>query len=326
MQVVNAEITKPTPPSPELWQNRRYFSIGAQYKARFGTRMQKIALSVSQSCPNRLSDIGACLFCDEWGSAGVHVRPDLELMNQVQQYKKGMQARYNATQYLAYFQPYTTTFSRTQQLEAQIRLVLKDPDIKGIILGTRPDCLNASLLKLLHQLSQETYVAVELGIQSFDDSGLIFLNRGHDAQCAIEGVHKLKELKQVDTGVHLIFGLPGETDEDTYFAVEKINQLQVDNVKLHNLHVLNNTPLADLYRSGSFRPWDLQRYIQAVVLFLEHCSPQVAFSRLAAKATRFEELIAPAWTAEKMRPINEIEKRLLETQSWQGKQYTGPWI
>jgi len=306
---------------PESFHGLRYRSIGNHYKERFGHRVQKIALSVSQSCPNRLSDIGACVFCDEWGSAGIHVRAEMELKDQLKNYKEGMRDRYPTHHFLAYFQPYTTTFERSKQLESQINIALADPDVEGVILGTRPDCLNKSLLSMLEELAKKTYVCVELGIQSFNDEALVYLNRGHNVQTAIEGMHKLKALDNVEVGVHLIFGLPGETDVDTLAAVKQVNDLKFDNVKLHNLHVLKNTPLELAYNKGEFVPWEMDRYTDAVVLFLEHCAPEIAISRLAAKATRSEELIAPEWSSKKMLPINAIEKKLQLAGTWQGCKY-----
>ncbi|MDT8445705.1 MAG: TIGR01212 family radical SAM protein [bacterium] len=307
------------PALPEAWGGKRYYTVGEHYKRRFGRKVFKIALSVSQSCPNRQNDVGACVFCDEWGSAGIYVRPQLDLSAQMEQYKEGMKKRFKAQAFLAYFQPYTNTFARTKELEAQIRLALADPEVLGVILGTRPDCLNQSLFDLLRDLQKETYVSVELGVQSFDDAALTFLNRGHDAAQAIRAIERLKTETQVEVGVHLILGLPEEKETQVVAAAQRINQLQVDDVKLHNLHVLKNTPLEALYNQGQFLPLELEDYASSAVTFLEHLSPQVALGRLAAKATRAEELIAPAWTAEKMRPIRVIEQLLESRQTFQGR-------
>jgi len=307
---------------PDSFQGMRYRSIGNHYKEIFGHRVQKITLSVSQSCPNRQSDIGACTFCDEWGSAGIHVRPELALKAQLAGYKEGMRLRYPTHKFLAYFQPYTNTFERSKELEGQIKTALSDPDVEGVILGTRPDCLNKNLLSMLEDIGQDTYVCVELGVQTFDERALAYLNRGHDVQTSIDGILKLKGLSNVEVGVHLMFGLPGEVNAHTLKAVDAVNRFEVDNVKLHNLHVLKNTPLEYAYRKGQFVPWEMSRYTDAVVTFLEHCSPDISIARLAAKATRSEELVAPEWVSKKMLPINEIENKLKEAGTWQGIKYS----
>lgn len=310
------------PPFPESWGGRRYHSISQAYQKRFGRKVHKLALSVSQSCPNRSSEIGACVFCDEWGSAGIYVRPELSVAAQIAAYKAGMKDRFRTQGFLAYFQPYTNSFTRTKDLEVQLRAALQDPEVLGLIIGTRPDCLNKSLFPLLAELAQETYVCVELGVQSYEDPALAFLNRGHGAAESTEAVLRLKEVPGLEVGVHLIFGLPQEGDPEILFAAQETNRLGVDNVKLHNLHVLKNTPLETLYRQGGFVPLELEEYARRVVLFLEHASPTLAVGRLAAKASREEELVAPAWTAQKMPPINRIEGMLKSQNTWQSRLWT----
>jgi radical SAM protein (TIGR01212 family) len=151
---------------------------------------------------------------------------------------------------------------------------------------------------------------LELGLQSFFDHHLTFLHRGHDVQCGYDAIAKLHEHTGVDIGIHLMFGLPNETNEEIIQTAHILNELPISNVKLHNLHVLSNTPLAEIYKRGEFQPVELQEYIDKVTLFLQHLSPDIAVQRLAAVASRWDELIAPQWTKEKMRPTQMIEDQL----------------
>ena len=303
------------------WDNHRYFPISQYYKERFGEKVYKVSVSIAETCPNRQpnSRMPLCIFCDEWGSAAYHLERDKSLRDQIITNRDKISRRYRAKQFLVYFQSYTNTFYRVSELEQRFKVALSEDNIRGIVLGTRPDCLPSRVLPLLKKTHEEHYVMVELGLQSFFDHHLDFLQRGHDAARGYEAIHKLYEHTGVDTGIHLIFGLPDETDEDIIQTAEILNELPVSNVKLHNLHVLTKTPLADLYHQGKFKPIELEEYVNKVTLFLEHLSPNIAVQRLAAVASRWDELIAPAWTKEKMRPTQMIEDRLKTQNTWQGK-------
>jgi len=162
-------------------------------------------------------------------------------------------------------------------------------------------------------------LSIELGIQTFDDQQLIFLRRGHDREVAIRAIKQLKKIPNLNICAHLIFGIPGESDQQLIEAANLLNELSVDGVKLHNLHVLKNTPLAEEYSSGNFSPIDLQDYAERVVLFLENLDQKISIHRLTAVAPRWDELIAPEWTKEKMRPVQYIENLLAIRETWQGR-------
>ncbi len=300
---------------------RRYFPISQFYRQRFGEKVYKVSVSIAETCPNRQenSRMPLCIFCDEWGSAAYHLERDRPLAEQIIINRDKIARRYRAKSFLVYFQSYTNTFDRVSELEQRFNIALQQDNIKGIVLGTRPDCLPNRVLPLLKQTHEQHYVMLELGLQSFFDHHLEFLQRGHDVQRGYDAIHKLHEHTGVDIGIHLMFGLPGETDEELIKTAEILNSLPINNVKLHNLHVLSNTPLALQYQLGKFKPVELEEYIHKVTLFLEYLSPDIAVQRLAAVASRWDELIAPAWTREKMRPTQAIEDHLKEQDIWQGK-------
>lgn len=299
---------------------RRYFPISRYYRERFGEKVYKVSVSVAERCPNRGPNgrLEPCIFCDEWGSAAYHLERDRPLREQIRVNRDRVARRYRARRFLVYFQSYTNTFDRVSRLEERFEVALSERDVCGLALGTRPDCLPARVLPLLRRTHEARYLMVELGVQSLFDHQLRFLQRGHDAATGVEAVSRLHGETGVDIGVHLMFGLPGETDEEVVATARRINGLPVSNVKLHNLHVLAGTPLERLHREGRFEPVPLPVYAERVALFLRHLSPRVAVQRLAAVANRWDELVAPDWAREKMRPAQVIEERLAALDARQG--------
>ena len=306
------------------WGNHRYFPISQFYKNKFGEKVYKVSVSIAQTCPSRQknSRMPLCIFCDEWGSAAYHLERDKPLKEQIIINQAKIAKRYHANKFLVYFQSYTNTFERVSELEQRFAIALSQEHIDGIVLGTRPDCLPTRLLPLLKKNHKNNYVMVELGLQSFFDHHLDFLHRGHDVQSGYDAIHKLDQQTGVDIGIHLMFGLPNETHDEIIQSANILNKLPISNVKLHNLHVLSNTPLATLYQEGQFSPVELDEYIEKVILFLQYLSPKISVQRLAAVASRWDELVAPQWTKEKMRPTQMIEDRLLALNTYQGQLFS----
>jgi len=312
-----------SPQPGEPFQGRRYFPISQYFRQRFGERVAKISVSIAETCPNRSpnSSMEACVFCDDWGSAAYHLEKDRELVDQIRHNKKLVSRRLKSKQFLVYFQSYTNTLDKINILQQRFETALSEEYVGGLVVGTRPDCLPERIFPLLNDMCQKSYVLVEIGAQSFFNDQLEFLKRGHSAEKNIEAVLKLSQRTGVDIGVHLIFGMPDETPERLIETARIINQLPVSNVKLHNLHVLTNTTLAEMYHRNEFVPDELDVYADKVILFLRHLSPDVAVQRLAAIANRWDELIAPKWTGKKMGPLDFIESRMKEAGYLQGDLY-----
>lgn len=311
------------------WQGRRYYPISQYFKNRFGEKTGKISVSVAERCPNRTSSLStnsgktpeACIFCDEWGSAAYHLERDRDLVDQIQHNKKLVSRRLKNTKFLVYFQSYTNTLDKIATLQQRFATALAEEDVCGLVIGTRPDCLPERLFALLDEVSQKTYLMIELGVQSFFNDQLEFLKRGHTAEASIDAIQLLAKRTHVDIGIHLMFGMPYETESRIIETAHIINRLPISNVKLHNLHVLKNTPLELIYHRGEFIPDELPEYAEKVILFLQHLSPQIAVQRLAALSNRWNELIAPAWTSQKMQPIEFIEGLMKERGIFQGDKY-----
>lgn len=305
------------------WQGRRYYPISQYFRRRFGERVAKISVSIAETCPNRSPDnaLDPCIFCDEWGSAAYPLEKDRALLEQIRFNKSLVSRRLKSQRFLVYFQSYTNTLDKVEILRQRFATALSEDYVDGLVVGTRPDCLPRRIFPLLEEMSQRSYVMVELGAQSFFNDQLEFLKRGHSAEKNIEAVFALARHTHVDIGVHLIFGMPGETPARLIETARIINNLPISNVKLHNLHVLTNTALAQMYRRGEFVPDELDAYADKVILFLRHLAPTVAVQRLAAVASRWDELIAPKWTGQKMQPIDFIENRMRHAGVVQGDLY-----
>ena len=263
----------------------------------------KIPVSIAENCPNRagIKGMKTCIFCDDHGSFAYPDSQGTELRGQIESHREKVSQRFNAKAFLVYFQAYTTTFSSLNKLKEGFDIALSYPDVAGLVVGTRPDCLSEAVLRTWKEYAQKTFLGIELGIQSFDDEQLLWMRRGHTASQAIKGIERIHNETGVDVGVHLIFGWPTENDKQIIETAKLCNSLPITNVKLHNLHVLKGTPLADMYHAGEFAPVDFDTYAHRVGLFLDHLSPKIAVHRLAALSSRWDELIAPDWNRHKMR-------------------------
>jgi len=303
------------------WNGLPFRPISQHYLALFGKKVYKIPVVIADDCPNRrgLKGMKPCVFCDEWGSAAHSEAFEINLQEQIIKYREQINKRYKAEQFLVYFQAYTNTFLKLQSLEMHFQTALKFDFVKGLVVGTRPDCLSKGVLDLWSKTQEQKPVFVELGVQSFDDKQLSFLQRGHSAEDSIKAIHKIHTQTKVDLGIHLIFGNPGETSNDIIRAAQICNELPITNVKLHHLHVLKNTPLESMYSLGDFSPINFEQYCENVRLFLEHLSPAIYVQRLAAYSSRWNELVAPAWTVNKMKTHQGIIDHLRSKQSYQSK-------
>ena len=298
-----------------------YYPISKYYATRFGEKVYKIPVTVADDCPNRrgLRGMQTCVFCDEWGSAANKDSRKFDLRTQIEQIKAQLEKKYHARKFLVYFQAYTNTFLKLQVIRDYYETALSYPDVVGLVIGTRPDCLSKAVFETWNSFADRTPVFVEFGVQTFNDEQLDFLRRGHTAKQSIDAILTTKREANVNIGIHLMFGLPGETDEQMIETAKLCAELPIDNVKLHNLHVLKNTPLAEMYARGEFKPADFETYSRRVRIFLQHLPARIAVHRLGAVASRWDELIAPEWTRYKMQTFQEIVAEMRTFGAFQGQ-------
>ncbi len=302
------------------WPGLPYHSVSEHYKRIFKEKVYKIPVAVVDDCPNRmgLKGMQTCSFCDVWGSAAREASFQMTLDTQIETYHQLIAKKYKAKKYLVYFQAYTNTFTKIPVLRQNFETALKYPFVSGFVLGTRPDCLSEAVLNLWQEYCQKSFVAVELGVQSFFNPHLEFMRRGHTAEDSLAAVKKISEKTTVDLGIHLIFGSPEESERQVIETARICNDLPITNVKLHNMHVLKNTELEKWHLAGTYAPIELPEYTHKVQLFLSHLHPRIAINRLTAYAPRWDELIAPKWTADKMGPHQAIVDFMRAEKIYQG--------
>jgi len=308
------------------WQGLPYYPISQFYSKKFGGKVSKLPVSVAGSCPNRegLRGMETCIFCDKHGSAAYPESRELELRRQIEENRLKINSGKHSGKCLIYFQAYTNTFMKVAKLREQFEVASQFDDVVGVVIGTRPDCISETLFELLNEYSERYFISVELGVQSFQDEALEWMKRGHSAERSIKAINKLRlKCPHLDLGVHLMFGWPMETHEHVLEAAKICSKLPIDNVKLHNLHVLKETELEMRYLNKEFKLINRSEYAQRVTLFLQNLRPDIAVHRLAASASRWDELVAPIWVRNRMENYQYIVDWMRRDETFQGHKYEG---
>lgn len=307
---------------PSFWLDKPYYSFHAYCQNVFHEKLYKIALHAGMTCPNRdgTLDSRGCIFCNG-GSGDFAVKAaGLTISQQIRQGLSLFGDKQTGTRFIAYFQAYTNTYAPVSRLEALYTQALEDPQIAGISIATRPDCLPEDVLNLLLSLKQswpDKFIWVELGLQTIHRQTADYIRRGYPLSCFTNAVTALA-LRQIPVIVHIILGLPGETERQMYETVSYINTLPVFGVKLQLLHVLQDTDLAGDYLCGKFRVMEQEEYIHTVTGALERLSPEIVIHRLTGDGPR-ELLLAPKWSLHKRTVLNRIHHDMRVRNIWQGK-------
>ena len=300
---------------------KRYNDLNTHLRDIFGCRVQKITVDAGLTCPNRDGSLstGGCTYCNIRGSgSGAHAR-GLSITQQLINGKKSLSKRYKAKKFLAYFQSFSNTYAPLPTLKHLYDEALSIDDVVGLSIGTRPDCVDEPVLKLLQTYAERYLVWIEYGLQSANDTTLEAINRGHDVQCFIDTVEKTKG-RGIKICAHVILGLPHETRQDVLRTAATIARLGVDGVKLHLLYVVEGTRLDALYQRGEYKCLEQQAYVDLVCDFLERIPSEMVVQRLTGDPHR-SELVAPAWSLNKTETLEQIRKTLENRDSWQGKYF-----
>jgi radical SAM protein (TIGR01212 family) len=300
-----------------------YQMFSEHLKQRFGVRVHKISVDAGFGCPNRDgSRTGSgCLYCDPAGAAAVGIERNLSIAAQLELGKEVMSRKYKARKFMAYFQPFTNTFAPVERLRSLYDEALTVDDILGISVGTRPDCVPATVLDMLTEYHERTYFWLELGLQSSHDRTLAWLRRGHDFATFVTACREARA-RGLRVCAHVILGLPGESRADMLATAEALAELQVEGVKLHLLHVLNNTPLGDLYVADKIHVMDMDEYVELVVDVIERLPPATLVHRLTGDGPR-SQLLAPLWSLKKWEVLNAIDAEFTRRNSQQGACWKG---
>jgi radical SAM protein (TIGR01212 family) len=294
-------------------------TFGTAIFERFGQRVHKIAIDAAFTCPNRdgSKGRGGCTFCNNT-SFSPNGRQPQPIATQIEAGRRVIRARTGARCYLAYFQAYTNTYAEPAHLRQLYESALAEPDVLGLAVGTRPDCVPSAVLDLLAEYQQRGYeVWLELGLQSSFDKTLQAVNRGHGFEEYRQAV-KAARARELKVCTHLILGLPGETAWHYDRTLERVLAEGVDGLKLHPLHVVKGTQLANAWRRGDYQPLEMQDYIHHVANLVEQTPPEIIFHRLTGTAAN-RILLAPRWCSQKWRVLNGIMQELQQRGSRQGR-------
>lgn len=300
--------------------DKRYNQFSAYLKNKFGAKVYKITLDAGFSCPNRDGTIstGGCIFCDDGGSFSQAHSNLLSIEEQVNIGAKTLHDRFKAEKFMSYFQAYTNTYKSVNELEKIYKSALNHPDVVGLSIGTRPDCVEDDKLNLISDIAQDYYTWVEYGLQSIHNKTLKKINRGHDFDCFLKAYERTKE-KGINVCTHVIFGL-WETRDEILETAQKLAELKVDGVKIHMLCALKDTKLAKLYENKEIDFMSEEEYVNLVCDFLEILPQTTTIHRLAGNGLK-KNLIAPRWLGAKLDCLNKIDRELLKRNSYQGSKH-----
>ena len=297
---------------------KRYNAFSDELKRRFSCKVQRISVDAGFSCPNRdgTLDTAGCIFCGGHGSGSHGIRRDLSVTAQIEDGKEVMVRKYRAERFIAYFQAYSNTHAPVERLCALFDEALAVPGVVGIIVATRPDCLSDAVLDYLGELNRRTYLWLELGLQSMHDKTLDLINRRHDHACSVSAIERAT-VRGLRVCAHVILGLPGETRTEMLAMAGELNRLSVAGVKLHLLHVMKGTRLAEMYGRGEVAVLDRDGYAGVVCDFLELLNPGVLIHRLTGEGGH-GHLVAPLWSLRKFEILNLIDAELERRGTRQG--------
>jgi uncharacterized protein len=307
-------------PKPEFWKNnKRYYDLKSYWHNLFGCNVHKLQIDAGFTCPNRdgLVAEGGCIYCDGRGS---QLRQQGTLPSVAVQIADGKKYyRGKAEKFIAYFQTFTNTYAPVERLKLIYDEALNEENVVGLSIGTRPDSLPAETIELLRDYAHKYHVWVELGLQSIHDKTLQLINRGHNAQQFLGGV-KAMAGRNINICVHIIIGLPGESDQDILQTAHTLASLPINGIKIHSLLALKGTPLGEMYQNGVINIISKDKYVSLVCDILEILPPQIVIQRLTADGYR-DIFLAPSWAENKLDVLNSINRELERRDSYQGKHY-----
>lgn len=300
---------------------KRYRDFSDFLSAHFDGKVQKISLHAGFSCPNRDGSIGVggCTYCNNQTFSPEYCHTGKSITCQLDEGVAFFARKYPDMRYLAYFQAYTNTYGEFSELKRKYEEALAHPGVVGIIIGTRPDCMPDVLLSYLSDLSRRTFVLVEYGVESASDETLRRINRGHDFATSVDAIRRTAAAG-VAVGAHMILGLPGESRDMILTHADRLSQLPLDTIKLHQLQLIRGTRMAREYElaPGDFHLYDVDEYIDLAIDFAERLSPSIAIERFVSQSPA-ELLIAPNWGLKNHEFTARLLRRMRERDSWQGK-------
>lgn len=290
-----------------------YLSFNKYLKDKFGQKVYKISLDGGFTCPNRDGKTGTrgCIFCSKGGSGDFAESREMSITEQIESGKKKVEKKIKSGKYIAYFQAFTNTYAPVEILRQKYEEAINHPDIVALSIATRPDCLGDDVLRLLDEMNKIKPVFVELGLQTIHQKSAKYIRRGYDLSVYDKAVRDLKKIG-VNVVVHVILGLPNESENDMLETVKYVYESGANGIKLQLLHVIDGTDLAKDYEKGLFKTLEFDEYVNLIVKCVKIIPKDIVIHRLTGDGAK-KDLIAPLWSADKKRVLNAINKALRES-------------
>lgn len=300
----------------------KYYSLDYYLKKRFNSKVFKVALNGNFTCPNRDGTVShnGCIFCSPSGSGDFAGNPKDSLQNQFDMVSSVIHKKWNEAKYIVYFQANTNTYKPLNELKLLFDEAIKlNDNIVAISIATRPDSLEQEKIDYLEELNKKIPVWIELGLQTSNDETADLINRGYKLDVMTDTIKRLRKAN-IEVIVHIINGLPNETETDMYNTIEYLNTLDIQGIKIHSLFVLKNTKLCEMYENNEFKMLELDEYVKITSNQMAMLNPNVVIHRISGDAP-LDLLVAPMWSKKKLVVMNEIDKYMKLNDLYQGKFY-----
>ena len=301
--------------------NKRYHTLNYFYKTKFGTKVFKVSLNGGFSCPNLDGTLGygGCIYCSKTGSGEFGGDIHKSLTNQFNEMKEVVNKKHIPCKYIGYFQARTNTYAPVNILKEKYEEVLSLDNVIGLNIATRCDAISDECLSYLEDLNKRTYLTIELGLQTIHEKTSKLINRCHTLESFDNMVKKLRE-RNINVVVHIINGLPFETEEMMLDTVKHLNNLDIQGIKIHMLHIIKDTDMAKLLKETNFHVLTKEEYIDIVIKQLELLNPKIVINRITSDPDT-EQLLAPIWLCQKCQLLNDIDKEMKKRNTYQGIKY-----
>lgn len=305
----------------ESYNNKRYYTLDYFYKKKYGSKVFKVSLNAGFSCPNKDGSLSSegCIYCSKTGSGENGGNINEDLLTQFENIKNIMSKKWPNSKQIAYFQANTNTYGTVDELKSKYEQFLNIEDVVGINISTRSDCISDDVLDYLEELNSKTDLTIELGLQSIHEKTTTLINRCHSLDNFTSMVKKLRD-RNIDVVVHIINGLPFESEEMMLETAKYLNDLDINGIKIHMLHIIKDTKLHQLYNETKFHILSKEEYANIVCKQIEVLKDNIVINRVTSDPV-IEDLIEPTWLVKKFQVLNEVDKILAKNDSYQGKFY-----
>lgn len=301
--------------------NKKFRTLNMDLRDRFGCKIVKLSINAGMTCPNRDGSIGdrGCLFCGEAGAGEFAGDVNQSITVQLKEQVEKLKTKWQNAKYIAYFQSYTNTYDTVENLRKIFEEALSFPNVVGLAIATRPDCLSDDIIELLEELNNRTFLWLELGIQTIHENTSSLIRRGYSLEY-YETIHEKLQNVGIREVIHVIVGLPHETKEMILDTAKYVSKLDVYGIKIHMLHILKNTDLEHYYNNNEFELLTLEEYISTVVDIIEVLPENMTIHRLTGDGKK-DLLIEPWWSLNKRAVLNGIDKEIVKRGTWQSKRF-----